>query len=204
MGMPTPYSAWFEDGEFTSDWISFNFDVWAKLLEPLRGQPINILEVGSFEGRSAIFFLEYLPLSNIVCIDRFEDVGFPGYGERFQRNTGKYANRVEAIRAESIPALHGLLRGGRRFDLIFIDGCHVRDNVLIDSMLCWYLLGISGILIWDDYDLDIASYSGPRGGIDQALKIYEGELVELRKASQVIVRKTGESRAFKAIPPRAR
>jgi predicted O-methyltransferase YrrM len=42
------------------------------LLHSLREKPARIFEIGSWEGRSALFFLNYLPLSNIVCIDPFE------------------------------------------------------------------------------------------------------------------------------------
>ncbi|MGO9769798.1 MAG: class I SAM-dependent methyltransferase [Roseiarcus sp.] len=203
MGTATRYSAWFEDGEFTSDWTSAHFDMWAKLLEPLRGRPVDILEVGSFEGRSAIFFLEYLPLSRIVCIDRFESETDPGYDHRFRRNMRRYGRRVESIQAESITALQSLLPNSRRFDLIYIDGGHARDDVLIDSLLCWRLLRIRGILIWDDYELSIEPYNGPREAIDQALKLYEGAFIELHKAEQVIIRKTGERGSFFQTRPRA-
>ena|SRR5215472_17578497 len=38
----------------------------------LRKAPLRIVEIGSWEGRSALFFLKYLPYSSIVCIDTFQ------------------------------------------------------------------------------------------------------------------------------------
>lgn len=201
-GAMTDHSAWFEGGEFTSDWTSMHFDVWAKLLEPLRDRPVDILEVGAFEGRSAIFFLEYLPLSRIVCIDRFKSSFDPGYDVRFRRNTRRFGRRIEAIRADSSTALQSLLPNARRFDVIYIDGSHARDDVLIDSLLCWRLLRVGGIMIWDDYELDMTPYDGPREAIDQALNLYQGAFEELHKAGQVIIRKTRERRSFFLAPPR--
>jgi hypothetical protein len=40
---------------------------------------VKILDIGSFEGRSAVFFLKYLPGSTIVCIDTF--AGTPEEGD---------------------------------------------------------------------------------------------------------------------------
>jgi predicted O-methyltransferase YrrM len=201
--MPTTsYSVWFEDGEFTSDWTSTHFDVWATLLEPVRGTAVDILEIGAFEGRSAIFFLEYLPQSRILCIDRFECDTEPGYDQRFRRNVRRFGGRVEALRAESITALQSLLPNPRRFDLIYIDGGHARDDVLIDSLLCWRLLRIGGIMIWDDYELEITPYDGPREAIDHALALYRGAFVELHRGAQVIIRKTAERRSYFRTRPR--
>src|SRR5262249_32480801 len=138
----------------------------------------------------------------IICIDRFESEMDPGYEVRFRRNTRKYGRRVEAIRANSIKGLQSLLPNARRFDLIYIDGSHARDDVLIDSLLCWRLLRVGGIMIWDDYALSIDPYSGPREAIDQALNLYQGALVELHRGEQVIIRKTAERQSFYRAAPR--
>src|SRR5262249_32758673 len=63
---------WETDKTFSTDWAGNHFFYWAELLHPLREKPIRILEIGSWEGRSALFFLNYLPRSRIVCIDPFE------------------------------------------------------------------------------------------------------------------------------------
>ena len=63
---------WETDKTFSTDWAGNHFFYWAQLLDRLRDEPIRILEIGSWEGRSALFFLNYLPKSRIVCIDPFE------------------------------------------------------------------------------------------------------------------------------------
>src|SRR5215217_3878200 len=64
--------AWETGKTFSSDWAAHHFFMWAELLHPLRDRPIRVVEIGSWEGRSALFFVNYLPQSNIVCIDPFE------------------------------------------------------------------------------------------------------------------------------------
>jgi hypothetical protein len=73
------YRPWFWRGDFTSDWIWKHYWIWRRVLSPLRHLPAKILEIGSFEGRSAMFFLKYLPRSTIVCIDTFEGTPEEGY-----------------------------------------------------------------------------------------------------------------------------
>jgi len=62
---------WFRDKEFTSDWCSGNFTLWRRVFSTLRGKPLNILEIGSWEGRSAIFFANFFERATITCIDTF-------------------------------------------------------------------------------------------------------------------------------------
>jgi hypothetical protein len=63
------YRPWFWRGDFT--WIWKNYSIWRRVLAPLRSRDTRVLEIRSFEGRSALFFLKYLPRSTIVCIDTF-------------------------------------------------------------------------------------------------------------------------------------
>jgi hypothetical protein len=53
------------------DWVTNKLPNWIPLLEPLRNCPLSILEVGSADGRSALFFLSLLPNARITCIDPF-------------------------------------------------------------------------------------------------------------------------------------
>jgi hypothetical protein len=52
---------WFFDKDLTEDWVSHNFELWAELLGGMIGQRLEVLEIGSFEGRSGIFWLEFFP-----------------------------------------------------------------------------------------------------------------------------------------------
>ena len=149
---------WFVGKDFTSDWTSPNFPKWCRILEPRREQTHQILEIGSWEGRSAVFFLEFFPRASITCIDTFrggienqDDPNLPLIEERFDRNVEPYRNRVTKMKSESVVALHALEKAGRIFDLVYIDGSHRRDDVIVDSLLTWRLSRIGTVIIWDDY-----------------------------------------------------
>ena len=45
-----------DEYEFTADWFSGNVPVWSALIEQVR--PVRILEIGSYEGRSAVFAIQ--------------------------------------------------------------------------------------------------------------------------------------------------
>lgn len=192
------WSAWFHGKEFSADWSSDRFATWAGVLAELVGQPVEILEIGSWEGRSAIFFLEYLPHSRITCVDSFEGSpllrstspwreAIPYVEARFDRNLSQYGARVEKRRSLSVPALFQLFQSQKRFDLIYIDGSHDRDDVLMDSIQSWRLLSDQGILIWDDYVFQSARPPGP--AIDQFLTMNANQYTELHRGKQLIVRK---------------
>lgn len=138
---------WYAGKEFTADWFSRNLRHWVPILEMRRGLPVKVLEIGSHEGHSAVFWLEYLPQSSLVCIDIFSGE----YETRFDRNLAEYGSRVEKIKGNSVIALEEMRQAGRRFDVIYIDGSHKRYDVLCDTILAWALLDIGGLMIWDDY-----------------------------------------------------
>ena len=183
--------AWFTGKHFTyKDYVSNKIPHWAKVLGPLRQLDLEILEIGALEGRSAIFFLNYLPKSRVTCIDPF-----PRDLEAvFDGNLSEFSERLEKLRAYSLPTLIRLRQKERRFDLIYIDGDHRREAVMIDSLLSWPLLKQGGILIWDDY---VYKEGGPlperpAPAIDGFLVAHADEYEELHRGKQLIVRKIVE------------
>jgi hypothetical protein len=52
-----------------SDWFSSSISIFNKFMQNEKGVIKNILEVGSYEGRSAIFFLNYFNNSKLTCVD---------------------------------------------------------------------------------------------------------------------------------------
>lgn len=191
------WESWFADKLLTSDWTTHNFQTWATALEQFpNDRPTRILEIGSYEGRSTIFFLRFLPASTIVCVDPFEDptarrAGTPqSQRQRFDANVAEFGNRVTVMPTTSVSALARLTEDDAEFDLVYIDGSHDRDPVLIDSLLSWPLVRRGGLVIWDDYEWrrELPSESRPQHAIDWFLASHK-DAEALHFAYQVIARK---------------
>jgi Methyltransferase domain len=174
------------------DYVSNKLPFWIPLMSPMRDRKLSVLEIGSMEGRSALFFMSYFPDATITCVD-------PLYGHRaenFEKNLSRFSSRVQRIRDFSLPALTALRNTRKWFDIIYIDGNHERETVMMDSVLCWGMLNVGGLVIWDDYGnykTDKENWERPKTAIDGFLAAYEGEYEELVKSKQVIVRKTVET-----------
>ncbi len=179
---------WFQGKTFTSDWFSNQIPTWSKLLKKFENRKINILEIGSYEGRSATFMLEYLPYSTITCIDPF----FGDTNERFTSNMQSYGDRVIKIRSKANPILHDLNEAERKYDLIYIDGDHRRQPTFSHSVLSWPLLKIGGIIIWDDYKwkMELPSEERPEDAINVFCEAFSQCLNILHRQYQVAAEKT--------------
>ena len=181
---------------YTRDWNSRNIAIWNKYLSPLMGlSNIHALEIGTFEGRSALWLLEHVftdPTASITCIDFFHR---PGQEARFQHNIAfaKRAAQLVKRKGNSHNILPEFIHD--YFDLIYIDGSHDAASVLLDAFLSWPLLKPGGILIFDDYLLNKkASVSHtPKLAIDIFLKYHTEKCEVLHCDYQVILRKNIDS-----------
>ena len=177
-------------------------------LEPIASlldrSPARILEIGSYEGMSACYFLWRLSEAELTCIDTFTG----GLADRaasmhasleqtFDHNIAVLdTGRVTKIVADSRAALVDLQGQGARFDLIYVDGSHLGLDVLVDAALSWRLLGDGGFLVFDDYRWNDAGDDPllrPGPAIDAVLALLEGKHDVLHKGAQVAIRKRTEA-----------
>jgi predicted O-methyltransferase YrrM len=198
------FRSWFEGKELTSDWSSANFTMWRRVLTPLRNEPLRILEIGSWEGRSTIFFLSFFPNSTITCVDTFGGSETetlhseilsknPDLEARFDRNVATFGARVEKRRGLSQDVLAEIQREKRQFDLAYIDGDHRRDAVMADTLKVWPMVVPGGVVIWDDYEFGrhFAESERPRPAIDAFLRDHAGQYRKLARTYQMAVEKLG-------------
>lgn len=187
--------------DFKYDWFSGNTVGLTTLLERFKGKPhVRALEIGCFEGRSTLWFLDNILTgggSAIVCIDHFEGgcdhahfkVDVSGAEDRFCDNIKARWGQVILLKDYSWKVLRKCSEG---FDFVYIDGDHRSPGVLEDAVLSWRLLKPNGIMIFDDYLWqnmpDPLDNPGP--GIDAFLAIYKGKYKELMRGYQIAIEKS--------------
>jgi predicted O-methyltransferase YrrM len=178
---------------FTEDYATPHAELWLEYLSPLRDKPdVRLLEVGSFEGGSAIWFLTKIlthPTATITCIDPFLRSGSEA---RFDHNVRVAGcdSKVVKIKGRSESVLPALEQAS--YEAIYIDGSHKAMNVLMDGVAGWRLLKPGGVMIFDDYcwQRELPPARRPQMAIDLFLEVLSTSLTVLHKDAQVIVRKT--------------
>lgn len=157
--------------DFTNGWFNDHVPVWDQIIPQLK--PKKILEIGSFEGRSACYLIEKSTEYNKIelhCIDTWEGGTEHQKGERTEavmsdvetrfhknitiaQNNAKHSVDLSVHKKLSSIALAGLiaLGHGESFDLIYVDGAHQAPDVLTDATMAFQLLRVGGLLIFDDY-----------------------------------------------------
>ena len=149
-----------QDYTFQTNWFEVHVPVWEAVLEDYVGEPgVQYLEIGLFEGGSAMWMLENVlthPTSHLTGIDPFEDTtsyeaNFPTYPERFHSNLelSGAEDRATIIKGFSQTEMRDLPL--EHYDIIYIDGSHLLPDALEDLVLAWRLLEPGGVLIFDDY-----------------------------------------------------
>lgn len=195
---------WYDGKTFTADWTTWHFPRWAQLLARYRERDARILEIGSWEGRSALFFLNYLPQARLACVDpwtgNFEHAADPHFAalvpeseRRFDDNIAAFANRIEKIKGASSVVLPRLGVEGRLFDVIYVDGSHLAADVFADGALAWPLLARGGLMIFDDYEWYgfEDETQNPKLGIDAFLSAYDGAYRMVDRGYQIVISRTG-------------
>eukprot|EP00198_Chlamydomonas_reinhardtii_P007168 XP_001696504.1 predicted protein [Chlamydomonas reinhardtii] len=79
------------------------------------------------------------------------------------------------------------------FDLVYIDGSHMRADVISDAVMSWPLLKVGGLLVFDDYawpDYADNPACHPRQAVDAFLQLYGHQLHVLSVGYQVMVQRT--------------
>jgi len=147
---------------FTSDWfhggIMYDIDVNVNLD---KETPLHLLEIGSFEGKSSVWFIDtYLKNKNstITIIDPYLTTDTTTTLKEttidmFKHNISlsKYPDKVIFHKNLSERVLPSLVLENKEYDLVFIDGSHLRRDIILDIVLSWKMLKHDSYMILDDY-----------------------------------------------------
>jgi predicted O-methyltransferase YrrM len=193
------------DYEFTNNWFAHAPEVWTHLIPMLPGTPgeRSFLEIGSYEGRSAIWIAENMMQGDdsLYSVDTWEGgeehsaEDMDAVLQRFARNKEKLENRKNVnwryTREASVDALGELFFIGSMFEFIYIDGSHQAKDVLTDACMAWQVLTPGGIMVFDDYlwgdKRDVLHR--PKLAIDAFVNIFAEDLTVLHVGNQLVVKR---------------
>jgi Methyltransferase domain len=184
---------------FTQNWFTDKTSSWAQILKEFKDKPhINYLEIGTFEGRSALWLLENIlthPTAKLTIIDAFQEnthrtfisnVNLSGEANKFKILSGFSTDKLRELPFDSI-------------DFAYIDGSGKGIVMLSDLVSTWNLLKVDGIIICSRYSLDKglrealelqSNDPGPYEAIDAFLKLYKPYIkILVFQENQVIFRK---------------
>lgn len=187
---------------FTTDWFSGNIpDIRNTLNQFCTAKNANILEIGSWEGRSTLWFLENVPNSTITCVDSFEGgsehQGMPELADvekRFMHNITPYRNRITVAKGKSNEMLF-IVGNPQTFDIIYVDGSHASWDALTDIVISFQLLKVGGIMLIDDYmggyiwDPEKIYSTSPKPAVDAFIDIMSPHIRILHKEYQVHIQR---------------
>jgi SAM-dependent methyltransferase len=190
-------------GKFKELWFDKNIVPWSVTFSRIfnRADPVHILEIGSWEGRSTLFLLTYFTQGHLTAVDTWAALT-EGYQYkatpdsqdievRFDSNVAPCATRLTKRKGSSLHVLPQLLGEQQKFDLIYVDGSHFADDILADGITAWRLLKQGGVIIFDDF---LASFyprarANPWWAIKLLLKYHTGEYNILSVNYQQIILK---------------
>ena len=139
----------------STDYFSSQAFYFYNLLKKLP-KNFKYLEIGSYEGNSALYVSNNFPESHVTCVDFWEAVGeyegndFGVIEKNFDSNIRGLSN-VNKIKDTSD---NFFTQNQTMFDFIYVDGNHKFDYVLRDCINAWKFLSKNGFLVCDDYIWD--------------------------------------------------
>ena len=160
------------------DWFTHNINNLDLVFEKnqLYDKILSVLELGSYEGNSSVFFLKYFKKLKLTCVDTFEgsieqdNKDFGKVFENFQFNTQNYQDRINVFKSKSKDFFLNINKSN--FDLIYIDGSHRAKDVFEDALNSFNVLNKKGYMIFDDFLWDFYKEinDNPIGGIKLFIK----------------------------------
>jgi len=127
--------------------------MWRALLKHLIDRPVVALEIGAYEGRSTLWWLDNILThenARLMVVDPFGRPKDQHY-RRFLHNLSLHirSHQVNVIRSASRNVLHSI--PDQSLDFAYIDGSHEVADLLFDCIAVWHKMKPGGVMILDDY-----------------------------------------------------
>ena len=175
---------------FTYDWFTPQVPVLDVHVPRVLGK---VLEVGCFEGRSTLWFLERDVECEVTVIDHFR-----GGADHAGLALGDVYNRFKSNVAQHMPRVKMLIGNtwdvwpavdNEAYDFVYVDGSHRRGDVLYDAVNALRVCKVGGVIAFDDYEWGQPGEDRPHEAISFWLDTYKRCLEPVNIEYHAIVRK---------------
>lgn len=173
----------------SGDSFSLHIPEWNELLAPYKDRPnLNFLELGTAHGRASVYLLESILTGDNCMLDTVDIVS-----ERVEdgETISTYENLKPYIETDRCnfyvqTTVDFFLKNQnkKKYDLVYIDASHEKEDVLFDGINSYWLLKDNGVIIFDDY-----GWGECGQGIDAFLKIFHRKVNVIKTGWQVVIQK---------------
>lgn len=149
---------------------------------------------------STIFLLNYFKNATITCVDSWLDSYVEKYlpvsnkisklESCFDSNTKLFSERINKYKGRSYDFYSK--NSDKIFDLIYVDGSHYCDDVIIDALKSFEILMPGGLMIFDDYvwnNTNDPLNEWTIGAINSFLRLKSGQYKIISVYSQLVISK---------------
>jgi|UniRef100_A0A6C0LWG4 predicted O-methyltransferase YrrM len=161
-----------------------------------RTNDINILEIGSYEGLSSVFFADNFlerEMSSLTCVDPFLRISNNDHAEYLKNNQEKNfdinitrCDNSEKIKVFKITSDEFFANNRKKFNLIYIDGCHEPEFISRDIENGFKCLEENGIMWMNDYGKSIIAV---KKEMNKFLIKHRGEYETIHQGYQLAIQK---------------
>jgi len=179
--------------QFSSDWVTEHADNWLKWSAGMSQQPVKVLEIGSWEGRSAIWWLDHVCLHPTARLFLCDPCPNPDRYRVLMQNLlqNPSFHKLNLCRCVSMNLLPNM--PDNFYDLIYVDGSHEASDVMMDACLAYHAAKRGGLIIFDDYaagiDVEPGILMPPKVALDGFLAAHDGLIEIIDRGYQLAVRK---------------
>ena len=186
--------------QYTNDWFVRNINISMKMLKNLfQNKPVKVLEIGTHEGQSTVWMLEnlcQLSGSTFTSVDPYcvDDTTSPVDSETYKRfshniNLCTEFDKFNQFIDYSHNIMPKLIEEKKIYDIIYLDGSHLTEDVLQDAIHSHQMIQSGGIILFDDVGFDENRQDGIMPAIKQFLAEHPDKYKVLLKEWQWMIQK---------------
>jgi len=161
-----------------------------------RSNDIHVLEIGSYEGLSSVFFADnFLERegSSLTCVDPFLRIPNNDHADYLQNNQERSfdinitrCDNSNKIKVFKITSDEFFANNKKKFNLIYIDGCHEPEFISRDLENGFECLEENGIMWMNDYGKTIIAV---KRAMNKFLIKHKGEYETIHQGYQLAIQK---------------